>query len=181
MKRFLIAFILLLPLAPTGFAREQSVLARVTVYWASGGGGSDRWTRRHICATGARLRSGHCAVDPRRVPYGSKVTLPDGTLLAVDTGSAVRSRKAARLSGRTASERNAIVIDRFFETKQQALSWARRNPYFMFVRISPPDLRSGSSFTQPQKVTQAVVPVSQTPAPRRSLDQRPTRRPGWMP
>lgn len=181
MKRFLIAFILLLPLAPSGFAREQSMLARVTVYWASGGKGSDPWTRRHICSTGARLRAGHCAVDPRRVPYGSKVTLPDGTLLAVDTGSAVRSRKAARLSGRTTVERNAIVIDRFFETKQQALSWASRNPYFMFVRISPPNLRSGPSFTQPQKTTVTVTPAVSAAAPRRTLDERPKRRAGWMP
>jgi 3D (Asp-Asp-Asp) domain-containing protein len=170
MKRFLIAFILLLAWAPAGFGREQSILARVTVYWASGGKGSDPWTRRHVCA-----------VDPRRIPYGSKVTLPDGTLLAVDTGSAVRSRKAARLSGRTAVERNALVIDRFFETKQQALSWAGRNPYFMFVRISPPNLRSGPSFTQPQKTTLTVVPVVPSPAPRRTLDERPKRRPGWMP
>ena len=173
MKQFLIAFILLLLLAPAGFAREQSILARVTVYWASGGKGSDPWTRRHVCSTGARLQAGHCAVDPRRIPYGSRVTLPDGTLVAVDTGSAVRSRKAARLSGRTAVERSALVIDRFFETKQQALSWAGRNPYFMFVRISPPDLRSGPSFTQPQKVTQAIVSVK-PPITR-------TRRPGWMP
>jgi 3D (Asp-Asp-Asp) domain-containing protein len=181
MKTILHAFLFLLLFAPLSRAAEQSVLARVTVYWASGGGGSDHWTRRHIGASGARLRAGHCAVDPRKIPYGSKVILRDVTLLAVDTGGAVRSRKAARLSGRTAMERNAIVIDRFFETKQQALSWAHRNPHFMFVRISPPDLRSGSSFTQPQKASQAVVPVVQPSAPRRSLEQRPTRRPGWMP
>ena len=180
MKKILTAFLLLLLLAPTSHAVEQSLLARVTVYWASGGKGSDHWTRRHICSTGARLQAGHCAVDPRRIPYGSRVTLPDGTLLAVDTGGAVRSRKAARLSGRSAVERNAIVIDRFFETKQQALSWARRNPYFMFVRVSPPDLRSGSSFVQPQKTTLTVVPVS-APQPRRTLEDRPKRRASWMP
>src|SRR6476469_7482330 len=161
MKTIIPAFLLVLLFTPVSRAAEQTVLARVTVYCASGGGGSDYWTRRHVGASGARLRAGHCAVDPRKIPYGSKVTLPDGTLLAVDTGGAVRSRKAARLSGRTAMERNAIVIDRFFETKQQALSWARKNPYFMFVRISPPSLRSGPSFTQPQKVTQAVAPVVQ--------------------
>src|SRR5215212_8282933 len=178
MKRILTAFVFMLLLAPASHAAEQSILARITVYWASGGKGSDPWTRRHICSTGARLRVGHCAVDPRRIPYGSRVTLPDGTLIAVDTGSAVRSRKAARLSGRTALERNAIVIDRFFETKQQALSWARRNPYFMFVRISPPDMRSGSSFTQPQKSAQTVT-VTVPPSPsRRSPEDRPRRRPG---
>jgi hypothetical protein len=54
MKRFLIAVVLVLLLTPAGFAREQSLLARVTVYWAAGGRGSDRWTRRHICSTGVR-------------------------------------------------------------------------------------------------------------------------------
>src|SRR3977135_2706736 len=117
MKQFLTAVVLVLVLAPAGFAGEQSLLARVTVYWASGGRGSDRWTRRHVCSTGVRLVAGHCAVDPRRIPYGSRVTLPDATLLAVDTGSAVVSRKAARRSGRTAMERSALVIDRFFQTK----------------------------------------------------------------
>ena len=58
-------------------------------------------------------------------------------------------------------------------TKQQALAWAQRNPYFMFVRISPPDMRSGPSFTQPQKVTQAVAPVP--------LQSTRKRHPGWMP
>lgn len=146
MKHFFITAGLFLLLAPGVSAREhsvraQSVLARITVYWASGGGGSDRWTRQHICSTGARLRAGHCAVDPRRIPYGSRVTLPDGPLLAVDTGSAVVSRKAARRSGRTALERNAIVVDRFFETKRQALNWASRNPSFMLVQVSPPGFR----------------------------------------
>jgi len=180
MRKILTAVLLLLLLAPASPAREQSILARVTVYWASGGKGSDRWTRRHICSTGARLQTGHCAVDPRRIPYGSKVILPDGALVAVDTGSAVRSRKAARLLGRNAVERNAIVIDRFFETKQQALSWAQRNPYFMFVRVSPPNFRSGPSFAQPQKTTLAVS-IVQAPPPRRSLEDRPRGRPGWMP
>jgi 3D (Asp-Asp-Asp) domain-containing protein len=180
MKKILTAFLFLLLLAPASHAVEQSVLARVTVYWASGGKGSDRLTRQHVCSTGARLRAGHCAVDPRRIPYGSKVIFPDGTLIAVDTGGAVRSRKAARASGRTASERNALVIDRFFETKQQALAWERRNPHFILVRVSPPDMRSGPSFTQPQKTIRAIVPVS-APPPRRIADNRTVRRPGWMP
>jgi 3D (Asp-Asp-Asp) domain-containing protein len=124
--------------AATGkpFAIEKSLLARVTVYWASGGRGSDRYTRQHKCATGQRLRTGHCAVDPRHIPYGSQVVLPDGTrLAAVDTGSAVISRKAARKAGRTGYERSAVVIDRFFETKQQALAWANSHPLFMPIRV----------------------------------------------
>ena len=119
--------------------REQSVLARVTAYWASGGGGSDRYTRKHKSATGMRLRTGHCAVDPKKIPYGSRVIFPDGTALAaVDTGTAVKNRKAARKLGRTTYERNAIVVDRFFETKRQALSWASKNPPFMPVRVILP-------------------------------------------
>jgi len=165
MKRFLIVLGVAVLFSPAAFAREQSLLARVTVYWASGGGGSDYWTRRHICSTGARLRAGHCAVDPRRIPYGSKVTLPDATLLAVDTGSAVRSRKAARRSGRTALERNAVVIDRFFETKQQALGWARRNPVFMLVRVSPPDFRSSQ------------LSRAKTPPPQAGAGETPTTQP----
>lgn len=126
---------------PSAFAREQSLLARVTVYWA-GGAGSDRYTRQHRCATGLRLQHGHCAVDPRKIPYGSRVIFPDGTTLAaVDTGSAVRNRKAARLSGRTSYERGAIVVDRFFETRRQAMTWSNRNPQFMTVRVVSADTR----------------------------------------
>jgi 3D (Asp-Asp-Asp) domain-containing protein len=174
MKQFLYAMILVVLAAPAGFAREQSVLARVTVYWASGGRGSDSWTRRHVCSTGARLRAGHCAVDPRRIPYGSKVRLPDATLVAVDTGSAVVSRKAARRAGRTAQERSALVIDRFFETKQQALSWAQRNPYFMLVRVSPPGFQTTPSAAPPGVRAQtATGRLQSAPGPRRTLDARP--------
>src|ERR1700738_1827227 len=139
MKRFAISLGLVTLLAPAVFAKNDPVLARVTVYWARGGGGSDRWSRQHKCATGARLQEGHCAVDPRKIPYGSQVKLPDGTTLAaVDTGTAVKNRKAARRSGRTTYERDAIVIDRFFETRQQAMTWANRNPQFMTVRVASP-------------------------------------------
>jgi 3D (Asp-Asp-Asp) domain-containing protein len=163
MKRFITTigfFLLLAPMAP---AREQSLLARVTVYWASGGGGSDRYTRQHKCATGTRLRSGHCAVDPRKIPYGSQVIFPDRTnLVAVDTGSAVISRKAARRGGRTAYEKNAIVVDRFFETKRQALSWARQNPGFMTVRVVPPNSRPlpAQPVQQPQMIKNSTLPPS---------------------
>jgi 3D (Asp-Asp-Asp) domain-containing protein len=168
MKRFIISFIFTLLFAPAGFAVEHSLLARVTVYWASGGGGSDPWTRQHKCATGARLRTGHCAVDPRRIPYGSKVVLPDGALVAVDTGSAVRSRKAARYSGRTSSERNAIVIDRFFETKRQALSWANAHPQFMNVRVV-------SRGSQPIVQQRTQLAVNNPPAKAAVASQQPAQ------
>jgi 3D (Asp-Asp-Asp) domain-containing protein len=79
------------------FAREETVLARVTGYWAHGKGGSGGIA----ASNGARLQAGHCAVDPKRIPYGSKVIFPDATCMAVDTGPAVVSRASARLYGRT--------------------------------------------------------------------------------
>jgi hypothetical protein len=134
-----------LPGAFGAYARDNSLLARVTVYWARGGHGSDRYTQQHKSATGQHLQQGHCAVDPRKIPYGSRVVLPDGTTLnAVDTGSAVRNRKAARKSGRTINERNALVIDKFFETKRQALIWANSNPPFVSVKVIPPNAPAAS-------------------------------------
>ena len=128
MKRFVIAIGFVLLLVPVAFAREQSVLARVTVYWA-----------QHQGATGARLHAGHCAVDPSKIPYGSKVLFPDASCLAVDTGPAVINRKAARVLGRTTRERSALVIDRYFETKIQALAWANAHPHFMTVQVVSPN------------------------------------------
>jgi hypothetical protein len=153
-KGLITAGIVILTLAPTLFARDESVLARVTVYWAKGGSGSDRDTRAHKCSTGLRLRAGHCAVDPKKIPYGSRVVLPTGeTLAAVDTGSAVKNRKAARQSGRSSYERNALVIDRFFETKGQALTWANSHPPFMPIRV----VRPLSATAQPQLVSRSTA------------------------
>ena len=121
-------------LASAAFAREESILARVTSYWA--GEGSS------FASTGRRLHSGHCAVDPKRIPYGSKVVFPDRACTAVDTGPAVISRKAARLCGRTASQLKAIVVDRFFETKREAMAWTNTHPHFMTLQIVPPGSHS---------------------------------------
>jgi 3D (Asp-Asp-Asp) domain-containing protein len=117
-------------LASAAFAREESVLARVTAYWAGEG--------HKYASTGQRLRSGHCAVDPKRIPYGSKVVFPDRACTAVDTGPAVVSRKAARLCGQTANQLKAIVVDRFFETKRDAISWMNAHPHFMTLQIVRP-------------------------------------------
>ena len=125
-----------LSLAAAAFAREESMLARVTCYWAGEG--------HKYASTGRRLHAGHCAVDPKRIPYGSKVIFPDRACTAVDTGPAVVSRKAARLCGRTASQLKAIVVDRFFDTKQEAMAWTNAHPHFMTLQIIPP-----SSHTEP--------------------------------
>jgi len=162
MKTFTLIIVILSLLSSVAFAREDSQLARVTVYWASGGRGSDRDTRHHRCATGARLRDGHCAVDPKHIPYGSRVLLPNGeSLAAVDTGSAVKNRKAARRSGRTASEKGALVVDRFFETKRQAMSWANSHPAFMPIRVvrpNAPSLLRAQAFPQAPMAANRIPP-----------------------
>src|SRR5207249_7420958 len=63
------------------------------------------------------------------------------------SGPDVVYRKAARSCGRTVAERNAIVIDRFFDTKQKALSWAKAHPHFMTVRILTPGATQGKVAT----------------------------------
>ena len=135
MKRLTLLVIIGFALGGPAFADDHSVLARITVYWRSEG-------QLRACWNGARLHDGHCAVDPKKIPYGSKVLFADATCVAVDTGPAVVSRKAARSLGQTAAERNAIVIDRFFENKQQAVAWTRTHPHFMTVRIQTPDSES---------------------------------------
>ncbi len=136
MKSFYTA-IFLLALASAAVAREEPVLARVTSYWSGEGS--------NYASTGGRLRPGNCAVDPKRIPYGSKIVFPDRTCTAVDTGPAVISRKAARLCGRTASQLKAIVVDRFFETKREAMAWTNTHPHFMTLQIVRPGSHSESA------------------------------------
>jgi 3D (Asp-Asp-Asp) domain-containing protein len=129
MKRLIMTAGFLLSFACQLFAGERTALARVTVYWpGEGSGKSAAWN-------GARLRENHCAVDPRKIPYGSKVLFGDGECTAVDTGPDVVKRKAALSLGRSSVERNAIVVDRFFDTRQRALAWENTHPHFMMVRV----------------------------------------------
>lgn len=131
MKKLIISFVLLL--ACRVFASEYSALARVTVYWHSKVSGANAaWN-------GAPLREDHCAVDPKKIAYGSKVVFRDAECVAVDSGPDLVNRKAARSCARTAAERNAIVIDRFFHTKEKALAWAKAHPDFMMVRVRTTD------------------------------------------
>jgi hypothetical protein len=138
MKRLITTVALVLLLSCDVFAGEHSAFARVTVYWpGEGSGKSAAWN-------GARLSEDHCAVDPKKIPYGSKVLFGDGECVAVDTGPAVVKRKAARSLGQASAERNAIVVDRFFETKEKALGWARAHPEFMIVQVHTPETQLGN-------------------------------------
>jgi 3D (Asp-Asp-Asp) domain-containing protein len=106
-------------------------LARLTAYWASEG---DYYTRHCVSATGIRLHGGHCAVDPRIIPYGSVVEIPGvGKYLAVDTGSAVISREAAREAAHNLEERSALVIDLFFESRRDGEEFAANGPKYVAI------------------------------------------------
>ena len=129
MKRLVITAGLVLSFAYQPFASDRTALARITVYWpGEGSGKSAAWN-------GARLRENHCAVDPKKIPYGSKISFGDGECMAVDTGPDVVKRKAARSLGHTTAERNAIVVDRFFDSRETAFAWESTHPHFMMVRI----------------------------------------------
>ena len=75
--------------------QPKKIKVRITGYWP----GEDEWSTRYQSSTGTRLRAGrHCAVDPDIIPLGRKIRLI-GTAWewkAVDTGSAVKSKKASR-------------------------------------------------------------------------------------
>jgi hypothetical protein len=136
----------LLLVVPLAHAAEPSTLARVTTYCREEG-------QFRAASNGVRLRNGHCAVDPKKIPYGSKIILGSEELTAVDTGPAVVSRQAARLSGRNRAEREAMVVDRYFETKSQALAWEKSHPHFMRVQIVTPGMAKALAKKAPPRPT----------------------------
>lgn len=63
-------------------------------------------------AIGAKTRRGIIAVDPRIIPFGTKLYVEGyGYGVAADTGGAIKGRR----------------IDLFFETEREAIKWGRRN------------------------------------------------------
>ena len=102
--------------------------ARVTYYWPGNGGQVGR-----ITSTGVRAECGKsAAVDPKIIPYHSKIIIPEmgKTLVAVDTGAWVKSRKASRKLGR-----DNIVIDIFCRNEAEARRRIREYPMFMKIKV----------------------------------------------
>ena len=46
---------------------------------------------------------------------------------------------------RLAGQANAIVVDRFFDTKQRALTWASTHPHFMMVRVQTAETKEAAN------------------------------------
>lgn len=117
MKAILLALLLLAPIQ----AREM--IARVTYYWGD-----------TITSTGAKPICGKTiAVDPKIIPYGSKVVIPQmgKSFKAADTGSSVVARTAAKKLGRP----EAIVVDVFCSSRAVAMQKIKRYPMFMKVIV----------------------------------------------
>jgi len=101
---------------------------RLTVYWAKGGD-TDRDSANKRSSTGYTLKQGESiAVDPKIIPYRKEVIIPNiGLVKAVDTGTAVKQKKA--------SNGKLPVIDVFFEYKKDAIAFANRYPKVVKVAV----------------------------------------------
>ena len=92
-------------------------------------------------------------MDPSIIPYGSQVQIPGvGNYTAVDTGSAVVSRTAAREAAHTSEERNALVIDIFFESRRDGERFAANGPKYAAISWQP----SATASAQP-KTTRSLL------------------------
>ena len=119
---------------------SQGRLARITAYWP----GEDHYTNHKLSATGVRLRDGYCAVDSSIIPYGSVVQIPGvGRYVAVDTGTAVISRKAAKESGHNPQERNALVVDLYFASRRAGELFSEVGPKFAMIAWEPGSTPAG--------------------------------------
>lgn len=113
-KKTLLCFFLSLNSLPA-----QDYIARVTYYWTG-----------HQTSTGEKPRSGHTiAVDPKVIPYGSKVHIPliGKTYKAHDTGPAVVKKKASR--GKN------IVVDVYCSSKAEAQGYIKKYPMYMPIKV----------------------------------------------
>ena len=112
---------MLMLVANNAFA--QTYTARVTYYWDG-----------YKTATGAKPTINKTiAVDPKIIRYHSKIFIPKmgKTFIAQDTGSAVKSRKASRKLGK-----GNIVVDIYCKNKKEALTYIRKYPMFMEIKVS---------------------------------------------
>ena len=113
----------------TAIKIKRSQLVRLTVYWKS----EDGWTRRGFTSTQEPLESYKTiAADPRDFPYYSKISIPEIGISGVihDTGSALKTRKAARQCGK-----NVPVLDLYIEKKADAKKFLKTAPMFVIANV----------------------------------------------
>jgi 3D (Asp-Asp-Asp) domain-containing protein len=111
-------------------APKNRVLARITYYTKD----EDYYSSRGQTSTGEPLRSGVCAVNPDKIPFYKHVHVEGiGTFRALDSGSAVVSRKAAREAARTKAEHNALVVDIYCRSQREAARMEANNPLYAYI------------------------------------------------
>lgn len=112
----------------TNNSEFRIITVRLTVYWAKGGD-TDYYSSKKKSSTGYTLKQGESiAVDPKIIPYKKEVIIPNvGVVKAVDTGTAVKTKKA--------SNGKLPVIDVFFERKKDAMLFANRYPKVVKVAV----------------------------------------------
>jgi 3D (Asp-Asp-Asp) domain-containing protein len=107
---------------------KKEIKVRLTAYWAKGSD-TDSWSAKRQSSTGATLKPNKSvAVDPRIIPYFSKLYIPNlGFRFAHDTGTAVINKKA--------SHGKYPVVDIFFMTEKEAMRFVNNNPKVVKVAV----------------------------------------------
>ena len=107
---------------------KKEIKVRLTAYWARGSG-TDSWSAKRQSSTGATLKPNKSvAVDPRIIPYFSKLYIPNlGFRFAHDTGTDVIRKKA--------SHGKYPVVDIFFMTEKEAMRFVNNNPKVVKVAV----------------------------------------------
>ena len=107
---------------------KKEIKVRLTAYWAKGSD-TDSDTARRKSSTGATLKPNKSiAVDPRIIPFFSKVYIPNlGFRVAHDTGTDVKNKRA--------SGGKYPIIDIFFMTEKEAMRFVNNNPKIVKVAV----------------------------------------------
>ena len=107
---------------------KKEIKVRLTAYWARGSD-TDSWSAKRQSSTGATLKPNRSvAVDPRIIPYFSKLYIPNlGFRFAHDTGTDVIRKKA--------SHGKYPIVDIFFMTEKEAMRFVNNNPKIVKVAV----------------------------------------------
>ncbi len=107
---------------------KKEIKVRLTAYWAKGSD-TDSDTAKRRSSTGATLKPNKSvAVDPRIIPYFSRLYIPNlGFRFAHDTGTDVIRKKA--------SHGKYPVVDIFFMTEKEAMRFVNNNPKIVKIAV----------------------------------------------